>query len=297
MTSAVIADFDIPTDQAIALWREDRYKLLSWWDMERFSACSFYLIGNLLGVLPSSVARFANPEGQTIPGDEKADDGVRNHIAMWVMEIQKHCEEIELQSAVDHAKRFLWRLEREMTYSEILHQIRELKDRIFDSMKGELFLYVPYPQSESYAAVNAFGEEVAVSFPSTAYDIREAHTCYALERPTACVFHLMRVLEVSLVALGTVFGLTLEHTNWGSAIEVIESKIRKAYEDPLWKVKPDWKNQLEFYAQAVSYLGITKEAWRNYTAHARGKFTQEEAKLMLLNVKLFMQKISVRLAE
>ena len=107
----------------------------------------------------------------------------------------------------------------------------------------------------------------------------------------------MRILEVSLVVLGKKFGLCFTHTNWGPAIEEIEKKIREMHKDPLWTVMPDWKDQLEFYAQTISYLGITKEAWRNYTAHARGKFTQEEAKVMLMNVKSFMRGVSQRLTE
>jgi hypothetical protein len=42
-----------------------------------------------------------------------------------------------------------------------------------------------------------FGNEVAVAFPSATYDIREASNCFALERWPACVFHLMRTLEIA----------------------------------------------------------------------------------------------------
>ena len=60
---------------------------------------------------------------------------------------------------------------------------------------------------------------------------------------------------------------------------------------------PDWKGLQEFYAQAASFLGITKDAWRNYTAHARGKYTEEEASQILGNVRAFMQKLATRLKE
>lgn len=42
---------------------------------------------------------------------------------------------------------------------------------------------------------------------------------------------------------------------------------------------------------------MLKEAWRNYTAHDRGKFTEEEADMLLLNVRIFMQKLATRLRE
>src|SRR5439155_6631659 len=47
-----------------------------------------------------------------------------------------------------------------------------------------------------------FGEQVTTAFPSVAFDVEEAGNCYAFARPTACVFHLMRVMETGLKALG-----------------------------------------------------------------------------------------------
>jgi hypothetical protein len=62
------------------------------------------------------------------------------------------------------------------------------------------------------------------------------------------------------------------------------------HKDPTWKALPDCKEQQQFYAQAASFLGVVKGAWRNYTAHAHGVYTQEEAELMLLNVRSFMER-------
>jgi hypothetical protein len=55
--------------------------------------------------------------------------------------------------------------------------------------------------------------------------------------------------------------------------------------------------QQEFYAQATSYLALTKDAWRNHAMHVRGKNTQDEAELIFESVKAFMQKLATRLHE
>ncbi len=107
----------------------------------------------------------------------------------------------------------------------------------------------------------------------------------------------MRALEVALSALGAKFGVGLERTNWQNAIEQIESKIKTMNQDATWKSLPDCKEQQEFYAQAVSYLAIVKDAWRNFTMHGRAKFTEEEAQLIFENTKRFMQKLAERLSE
>src|ERR1700687_6353897 len=43
-----------------------------------------------------------------------------------------------------------------------------------------------------------FGYDVAKAFPRASDDILEATKCYALERYTASVFHLMRAIEIGL---------------------------------------------------------------------------------------------------
>jgi hypothetical protein len=60
---------------------------------------------------------------------------------------------------------------------------------------------------------------------------------------------------------------------------------------------PDWKDQQEFFSQAASHFMIIKDAWRNYTAHARGKYTDDEAETILINVRSFMPKLSGKLYE
>lgn len=105
----------------------------------------------------------------------------------------------------------------------------------------------------------------------------------------------MRVLEIGLATLGTVFGVSLSHTNWAPAIERIESKVREMHKDPTWKVQPDCKEQQEFYAQAASHFVILKDAWRNHTTHVRGKYTEDEAERIFETVKAFMQKLAERL--
>jgi hypothetical protein len=108
---------------------------------------------------------------------------------------------------------------------------------------------------------------------------------------------LYRVLEIGLRALGDKFGVSLDHTNWGPAIGQIESRIRDMHKEPTWKALPDCKEQQEFYAQAASHFGILKDAWRNYTMHARGFYTEEQTERILENTKGFMQKLSERLVE
>ena len=107
----------------------------------------------------------------------------------------------------------------------------------------------------------------------------------------------MRVLEIALGVPGRNFGVSLIHTNWAPAIEQIESKSREKHRDPVWKSLPDCKEQQEFYSQAASQFGLLKDAWRNYTMHSRGKYTEGEAEQIFRNVKTFVGKLTKKLSE
>jgi len=182
----------------------------------------------------------------------------------------------------------------------LIEQITAVHKLADKEMKGKAFFYVPAERTRFFPTVenvNIFGDAVGKAFPSATFDVSEAGTCLALARASACVFHLMRVLEIGLTALGAKFGVSLAHTNWAPAIEEIERKIRDMHKDPAWKVLTDCKEQQEFYAQAASHFGILKDAWRNYTMHSRGKYTEREAELILANVKRFMKQLSDRLSE
>ena len=176
-----------------------------------------------------------------------------------------------------------------------LTSIKNLSLLIHHDLDGFVFEAVPQARAEYYESDHLFGDDVHDKFFSTAYDVREAGNCYALGRNTACVFHLMRVLEVGLSALAKRFNVPSERTNWETIIGETEKAIREMDKDPMRP--PNWKDEREFYSQCASHFRLMKDAWRNYTAHARGRYDSREALDMLDNVRGFMQKLAARLHE
>ena len=202
----------------------------------------------------------------------------------------------------------------ELTHGVTAAAIGEVYRCFLAELKSQAFFFMPKYRSRFYSDLVVqwsdpkgqgpevrlspfFHDTVTTAFPSATYDIREAGNCYAMGRSTACVFHLMRVLETALGALGAIFNVSLAHTNWAPAIDEIEKKIRDMHRDPVWKALPDCKEQQEFYAQAASHFGVLKDAWRNYTAHVRGRYDEDEAESILRNIRDLMQKLATRLHE
>jgi hypothetical protein len=174
-------------------------------------------------------------------------------------------------------------------------QVKMLQDLMQKEMSGKVFLYIPPEKAKFFATKPEpylFGEKVQNAFPSAYYDITESGACLAIARATASVFHSMRVLEIGLSVLGSLFGVSLANTNWGPALDQIESNIRNMHKDATWKLQPNCKELQENYSQAASHFGILKDAWRNHTMHVRGKYTEEEAEHIHANVRAFMKKLA-----
>jgi hypothetical protein len=71
-------------------------------------------------------------------------------------------------------------------------------------MADKLFMFIPTDKAEFYRRPEQlFGVQVVSSFPSCTTDIEEAGKSYATGRSIACVFHLMRVMEIGLRVFAT----------------------------------------------------------------------------------------------
>lgn len=262
-------------------------RLVTLWDMLSLNAAQFTAIFALLGGV-----EFVLKSGKRFDGDPSG-------VARGLRSACEACTSMDLPISAAALRRLADRLDRADATPQELHGLFECaRNTLHDELQTRVFLQVPTARASYYEPAGPlFGKLVADKFPSCTWEISEAGRCYALARNTGCVFHLMRVLELGLTALGKVFDVSLAHTNWGPAIDQIESRIRKMHEDPLWKGSDNRKELQEFYSQAVSHLGIAKDAWRNYTAHVRGKYDEQEAADIMTGVRAFMQKLAEQVSD
>ena len=276
---------------AVCLWLDNPYRLISLLEIMKHARVS---------ELVKHLRHFS-----TCANYSKADDPKHANTQLVYMdadleELGMLCAELDLQVSVLHIR-------------EARQHVVEIKDTSPSSLAGvasilsaavcgniekelslKRFFLLPSERVRSYDEPT-FGTDADNSFPSSSFDTSEACKCFALRRSTACVFHLMRVLEIGLGVFAGRFGVPSDHTNWHNIIEGIEKAVRGMGSDP--SRPADWKDQQEFFSQAASAFMFIKDAWRNYTAHARGKYTEEEAETILINVRGFMQKLATRLHE
>lgn len=258
--------------------------------MLRFYAARFVTVMDSLAVISTWQIGKSGSEGD-IPSPAFYDEMKKRF-----RDLEDQLTNLKLRMAAKQAKRIVDELDAGTPISELAAAMDDLRLRVKDELETIYAFALNAAQADLYEPSEPlFGKDVNDKFTSTAYDIAEAGKCCALHRSTACVFHLMRVLERGLVVFADTFGVPSNHANWHNIIEGIEKKVRDIGNDP--NRATDWKDQQEFYSQAASNFMLFKDAWRNYTAHVRGKYTEEEAEIIFISVRAFMQKLATRLHE
>ncbi len=221
------------------------------------------------------------------PG-ERVLDGDRDNYRKALDEIEYTSETCDLDALPDQIERVRAELkEPQCTYGEVGQLMNDLRLRMHDQLKRRLCLYIQPSRAGYYQNADSLGAQLAGGYDDAFDDAAEAYRCLALGRYTAAVFHSMRVLEVGLSKLAAHFGVDFSHSNWHKIIEAVESRIRDMGKDPTTRAA-DWQDQQERFSQCACSLMLLKNAWRNYTAHARGKFDDQEAIRVLDWVGSFM---------
>jgi len=162
--------------------------------------------------------------------------------------------------------------------------LKQLEQTIEWEMEEVTFFRMPSTQSEFYDQKELFGSDVNTKFPTVQYDMVEAGNCYAMGRGTACVFHLMRIMEVGVQNFGTKLGVALAgDKNWQNILDEINKAIKSLpAKDPVTVT----------VSQASANLYAVKLAWRNEVMHPKDTYTLEEAENLIRQVKLFMGQLA-----
>lgn len=263
--------------------------------MEQFPGDALVMVGMVLETIKCGWAQ------ATPLGDAPFSDNVRlltpqerEHTEQDLRIVEQRLRQCGLTTSCEALSEFRsillnWKIAyfARLSAQDVIARIEEVERTIRREIKSVLLVRIPPERALRFNKDEDFGPAVAQSFPSAKFDITESGNCYAAGRFTACVFHLMRALEIALDAFGGVFGLKMSHTNWQPFIDQVEAKIRE-----YGKSAQKDKDRYEFYSQAASSFMIFKDAWRNYTAHTRGKYTEEEADTIYRNVGAFMQRLA-----
>ncbi len=159
-----------------------------------------------------------------------------------------------------------------------------LKYRILDELESQHYFQVDREDVRYYGQAAPFGDKVAKKFKAATIDIQNAGNCLALQQSTACVFHLMRAMEVAVRQLSRRLGVTITpQTTWRQMTGSMDDKIKRMPEaTELQKRK---KGNWEAARANLHHVG---SVWRNKTMHPASSYTRGQARDVLEATRVFM---------
>lgn len=129
------------------------------------------------------------------------------------------------------------------------------------------------------------------------FELDEAGKCLALGRPTACVFHLMRVMEVGIKALARCLNIPdptkPAQRNWGFVLGAISAGMDQKWPSSASRLSGDGA----LFEELLASLDAVKNPQRNATMHVEKKYTDDEAEEIFVGVRGFMKKLAARCDE
>ncbi len=211
--------------------------------------------------------------------------------------LKTHCEQLDLGTSGELIEQTIGHLRESslqrvaVAWVSMMNGVDFLRRAFQAELKKRTFLALPSVRAHYYPALIAGA--ASIKFPLAVHDMTDACRCLALGCDTACVFHLMRVLEHGLVALADTLAVQSEFENWKNIIDQIEAEIKKLEQQPKSQQKSD---DLQFYSEAAKEFRYFKDAWRNHVAHSRADYDFTEAHKIMEHVKDFMVHLATRLS-
>jgi hypothetical protein len=296
----------------------NRYRLTSLLNMLQFSAEEWTKMIRELDRLSSVLLGWQDVVAALM-------DGQKEKVTDPLQRIVRSCVILRLDFSASYAEELIQRIERSVSGVErtnaLLMRFRDphsstakldetredalkidiaaelgiLKKRVDDELKGRQFLALEPSKTRYYGQRHQFGERVSDNFHSANRDIEEAGNCFALDRYTACVFHLMRVMEVALRVTADTLNDPSINPKTNPSWDSILKKFRQQLEKPSSLRADEWKTDEVFFSGVAATLMAVKDAWRNPTMHVDSNYDEERALDILNAVGAFMRHVAEKL--
>jgi hypothetical protein len=224
------------------------------------------------------------------PPDELLNQHNKDVFLAVIKDVQKLSEEIKLPTLneylIDAHQRISWA---SSTLTDAMYFNRGMRDVLLANVKSHVFIQVaPDKRDLFFAAINNTAPLYQL-YPAVKQKNLEAHLCYAMERYSACVHHLMIAVEVALrkwakqYKLATSRPLTLE--DWEAILIAAQKKL-----DQIKNSKRSSRNdrKMKHLSETSGHFSFIQKGWRKYSAHGREQFDETSAKTIMNHVEAFM---------
>ncbi|MGC2755473.1 hypothetical protein [Candidatus Binatus sp.] len=280
----------------LAPWQAEVYRLVSWWDVEKFAARKFYSIARLMERISASHARRSKADRQAIAEEEE-----RTALANDLSLIESSCRSIGLHHSADFIDEFrpnLLNFYNQIKSSEIDSKFEEISSSIAREMNRTLFMYLPRERARYYLEPLKDWESVTDRFTDTIHDIEEAAKCFACDRFDGAVVHMMLVAEFGALEVGKLLELNDPKLGWPR----VSKELKRITSADFPKLSPIEQKHFPLLEQISPLMLAMQNAWRHKVSHAgnrlvllKGEFQPFVAEEIIFATRAFMRRLATDL--
>jgi hypothetical protein len=226
--------------------------------------------------------------------NDTLDQGITDNLIISTQNVVNAIQQIGARSAWVSANRLLILLntpQTTITVAQVRAALSDIESRFMDEL-GFNRLFVVYPEEFWMfdPADKLLGVTTAARFLRVSFDCEEAAKCFCLGRPTACVFHSMRMLEIAIAALAKKLSIPdpvlANDRNWGNMLNSIKKELDSKYP----KSSRLTGSEGLFLESVYVSLDAVKNPWRNETMHVSTIYTDDEARhIFSCSIKLLQK--------
>lgn len=266
-------------------------RVVSLWDMLEINAANFITAVSELRLMKSVIQhKFDDSTKAQIVGALDRETFIQ-HAGV----LQDALFPIGARLAIVSTDRLITALndDQELIYIAVSNAIEEIESRLRDELGFTKMFVINADRASLFRGADyLLGQAAADAFPSAWFDCEEASKCLCLGRPTAAVFHCMRMLEISIKALAKRLNIAdpvkPAEKNWGIMLGAIKGEIDNKF--PVSTRMPGTEGHL--LERIYSSLDAVKNPWRNATMHVEAVYTEAEAQHILHCTAIILQHIS-----
>lgn len=214
------------------------------------------------------------------------------YVGLRIEAAHQVCVDIE---ALFHRQRYTWR--------ELGTLVEEFWRTLEHEMKFEQFHHYSRSSVKLIHSIYTEWKPTAEKFKTTAVpEIEDGLDCLAVGRPTAAIFHMMRVAEHGLRALARTLNVTfpktgtpIEWAEWQNLIDQIGANGRR--EAAALPQGEQREAARDFYSGSVHHFEGFKDKYRNAVMHTRARYDAAMALQVVGQVRDFMNGLSAKIGE
>ncbi|EDQ33754.2 hypothetical protein HPDFL43_04855 [Hoeflea phototrophica DFL-43] len=173
---------------------------------------------------------------------------------------------------------------------QVRSSIDDVESRLRDELKQVAIFVMHAHETMLLGNANelASGWDINAFYPDAARELEESAKCIAFDRPTAGVFHAMRMLEVGLKALAAHLEIDdptdPAKRNWGAMLRDIKTKIDEKFDKG--------SDRREKYERLYASIDAVRNPWRNGSMHVTSFYSGQEALHILRCSLYFLQMLA-----